>query len=110
MNGKYVLGSVKSKVNLLGPDGRTFFRRPINQELHPHYVSPVVKHGGGWIMLWACFSWNGVGSIHKIYGILDKEKYVDILNNVMMPWAEENLPVIWKFQQRSSLKIILSMF
>lgn len=55
-------------------------------------------------MVWSCFFWNGVGPIHKIDGILDKEKYVDILNNVMLPWAEENLPVIWKFQQDNDPK------
>ena len=52
----------------------------------------------------ACFSWNDVRPIYKIGGILDKAKYVDIFNNVMLPWAEENLPVILKFQQDNDLK------
>ena len=25
--------------------------------------------------------------------------YIDILNNVMLPFAEENMPIIWHFQQ-----------
>lgn len=96
---KYVLWSDETKINRIGPDGRKHVRRPKRQELNPRYTSPVVKHGGGKINVWGCFSWNGVGPIHRIDGILTKEKYVDILENVMLPWAEENLPVIWTFQQ-----------
>lgn len=101
---KYLLWSDETKINRLGPDGRRYVRRPINQEFNPRYISPVVKHGGGSIMVWGCFSWNGVGPIYKIDGILNKEKYVAILNDVMLPWAEENLPVIWQFQQDNDPK------
>lgn len=101
---KYIVWSDETKINRIGPDGKRYVRRPINQEFNPRYVSRVVKHCGGSIMVWGCFWWNGVGPIHRIDGILNKEKYVDILKNVMLPWAEENLPVIWKFQQDNDPK------
>ena len=36
---KYVLWSDETKENRLGPDGRRFIRRPMNQEFNPRYVS-----------------------------------------------------------------------
>ena len=30
-------------------------------------------------MLWGCFAAGGTGALHKIYGILRQENYVDIL-------------------------------
>lgn len=101
---KFILWSDETKINRIGPDGRRFVRRPKRREFDPKYTSAVVKHGGGSINVWGCFSWNGVGPIHRIDGILTKEKYVDILRDVMLPWAEENLPVIWKFQQDNDPK------
>ena len=30
---------------------------------------------------------------------MDQHMYKEILENVMLPYAEENLPLVWKFQQ-----------
>ena len=30
--------------------------------------------------------------------------YVDILENVMLPYAEEEMPLLWVFQQDNSVK------
>lgn len=101
---KYILWSDETKINRMGNDGQRNVRRPKNAAFRPKYVLPKVKHGGGSINVWGCFSWNGVGPIHRIEGILTKEKYVEILEDVMLPYAEENLPVIWKFQQDNDPK------
>ena len=39
-------------------------------------------------MIWACFSYYGIGPIHWIKTIMDQHVYVDILQNVMLPYAE----------------------
>lgn len=101
---KFILWSDETKICRIGSDGRRYVRRPKNAAFNPKFVIPVVKHGGGSINVWGCFSWNGVGPIHRIQGIMTKEIYIEILENVMLPWAEENLPVIWKFQQDNDPK------
>ena len=42
-----------------------------------------MKHGGESIMLWCCFSVSGVGTLHRIEGIIREKNYNKIL--------EENL-------------------
>lgn len=101
---KFIVWSDETKINRIGQDGARHVRRPKGQAFNPRYVVPVVKHGGGSVNVWGCFSWNGVGPIHRIEGTLTAEKYVDILKNVLVPWADENMPVIWKFQQDNDPK------
>jgi transposase len=40
-----------------------------------------MKHGGGSVMVWGCVSNFGVGELVFINGILDKNKYLNILKN-----------------------------
>ena len=40
---------------------------------------PTVKHGGGSIMFWGCFSYEGMGELVVIDGKMDKWKYLEIL-------------------------------
>lgn len=100
-----ILWSDESKVNLFGSDGRRYVRRPPNQEFNVRYTKKTVKHGGGNIKVWACFSWYGVGPIYLIKEIMDQHIYVDdILQTVMLPYADENMPLRWIFQQDNDPK------
>ena len=74
--------------------------RPENASI---YVK-TVKHGGGNLMVWGCFSANGPGSIHRNDGIMDRFKYKNILKDVMLPHAEWNMPIKWVFQQDNDPK------
>lgn len=42
--------------------------------------------------------------LHRIIGIMDRFVYSDILNNLMLPYAEEEIPIKWRFQQDNDLK------
>uniref|UniRef100_A0A8C7CN71 Uncharacterized protein n=1 Tax=Oncorhynchus kisutch TaxID=8019 RepID=A0A8C7CN71_ONCKI len=50
-----------------------------NTAHHPEHTIPTVKHGGGSIMVWACFSSAGTGKMVKIDGKMDGAKYRTIL-------------------------------
>ncbi len=45
------------------------------QPMTPRTPSPTVKHGGGNIILWGCFSAKGTGQLHRIKGTMDGAMY-----------------------------------
>ncbi len=53
--------------------------RGFGVSLQPYYdpknTIPTVKHGGGNIMLWGCFSAKGTGQLHRIKGTMDGTMY-----------------------------------
>ena len=50
-------------------------------------------------MVWGCFSYYGFGPIYRIPGIMDQFEYIKILEEIMLPYAEEEMPLKWVFQQ-----------
>lgn len=42
-------------------------------------IVPSVKHGGGSIILWACFAARGNGTLLKVNGIMKEQDYLQIL-------------------------------
>ncbi len=58
-----VLWSDETKIELFGINStRRVWRR--NTAYDPKNTIPTVKHGGGNIMLWGCFSAKGTGQLH----------------------------------------------
>lgn len=72
--------------------------------MDPRFEKKTIKFGGGNITVRGCFSYNGVGPIHRIDGVMTKEGYRDILDNVMLLYAGEEMPVKWFFQQDNDPK------
>jgi hypothetical protein len=70
----------------------------MNKRFNEKYIVPTVKHGGGNVMLWGCFSHHGVGPSQFIDGNMD------ILNRVMLPYAEWNMPLRFVFQHDNDPK------
>ncbi|KAI4875985.1 hypothetical protein NFI96_009096 [Prochilodus magdalenae] len=77
---KEVLWSDETKIELPGHNAK---RSKRNTAHHSEHTIPTAKHGGGSIMVWACFSSAGTGKTVKIDGKMDGAKYRTIL--------EENL-------------------
>lgn len=99
-----ILWSDETKVNLFSSDSGRNVRRPKGKVYHVNYTPKTDKHGGGNIMVWGCFSWNGVGPIFRIEDTMTKFEYKNILENIMLPYAEDNMPLIWRFQQDNDPK------
>lgn len=49
---KRVLFTDETKINRIGPDGKTYVHREKNQETNPRYTKSTVKHGGGNLKVW----------------------------------------------------------
>ena len=76
---KKVLWSDETKILLYGLKAKHYVWRKTNTARHPKHAIPTVKHGGGSIMLWGCFSAVGTGKLVKVEGKMDGDKYRDIL-------------------------------
>ncbi len=59
---------------------------------------------GASIMIWGCFSYYCVGPIYHIPGIMDQFENFKILKEVMLTYAEEEMPLKWVFQQDNDPK------
>jgi len=55
-------------------------------------------------MIWGCFSWYGVGPIFLINCIMKAIDYVEILQDVMLPYSKLHMPSPWIFQHDNDPK------
>uniref|UniRef100_A0AAZ3S8Q6 Tc1-like transposase DDE domain-containing protein n=1 Tax=Oncorhynchus tshawytscha TaxID=74940 RepID=A0AAZ3S8Q6_ONCTS len=86
---KKVLWSDETKIELFGNNAKRYVWRKSNTAHHPEHTIPTVKHGGGSIMVWACFSSAGTGKMVKIDGKMDGAKYRTILEENLMESAKD---------------------
>lgn len=78
---KRVLWSDETKINRIGSDGRTYVWKKKGEPLSDRTTTPTVKHGGGGnLMVWGCFGWNGVGVLTEVQGIMEQVQYCEILD------------------------------
>lgn len=82
---KRVLWTDESKFQVFGSNRRIFVRRRVGERMKTECVVPTVKHGGGSVLVWGSFSFDGVGDLYKINGILKKEEYKIILEQHAIP-------------------------
>ena len=74
-----VIWSDEIKTELFGRNMRTRVWREKGTEFKPSNTIATVKFGGGSMMVWGCFSANGVGGIEIIDGKMNVAKYTKIL-------------------------------
>ncbi len=70
-----VLWSDEIKIELFGINSTRRVWRRRNAAYDPKNTIPTVKHGGGNIMLWGCFSAKGTGQLHRIKGTMEGAMY-----------------------------------
>lgn len=100
-----VLWSDESKYNVFGDDGRVRVWRKKNEGIKLKNINPTVKHNGGNIKIWGCFSSAGTGNFEFIDGIMDQYVYRDILKrNIKKSALQLGLGRRFVFQQDNDPK------
>lgn len=68
--------------------------------IREYFITPMVKFGDGSLIVWGCFSWNGVGTLINISRIINPNKYISILNeNLEKATVKIGLEEDFVFQQ-----------
>ena len=60
--------------------------------------------GGGSVMVWSCFSRDGVGPIYRVQGIIDQNMYKRIIKDIMLTHAKDKMLHDWTFQHDNDPK------
>ena len=102
---KKVLWSDETKTELFGLHAKHYVWRKPNTAHQPEHTIPTVKHGGGSIMLWGCFSSAGTGKLVRVDGKMDGAKYRAILEENLLEAAKDlRLGRRFTFQQDNNPK------
>ena len=84
-----VFWSDESEFSLFRSDGKVVVWRLPKKEFGPECTIPTVKHGGGNVKCWGCFSSSGVDSLIFIDGNMTGESYREILENNLLKSVEK---------------------
>uniref|UniRef100_A0AAZ3QTG4 Transposase n=1 Tax=Oncorhynchus tshawytscha TaxID=74940 RepID=A0AAZ3QTG4_ONCTS len=77
-----ILWSDKSKIGLFGLNAKCHVWRKT-------CTITTIRHGGGGIMLWGCFSAAGTGRLVKIEAKMNNAKYREILDESLFQSAQD---------------------
>lgn len=80
---KRAIFSDETKINRFGSDGAQWTWAD-GDHLRDVNVIHAYKHGGGSLMVWGCFGWDGTGFLTKIEGRMNAELYCEILGDELL--------------------------
>ena len=94
-----VLWRDEKKVEIFGYNNvKTIWCKKSEPSL-PKKTLPIVKHGGGSMIFWGCFSSSATGKLVAVEGIMKYDDYIDILKeNIKTSARNLNLGRQWVFQ------------
>ena len=77
----------RKKFNLDGPDGFKYYWQDLRADKS---VAMSRNFGGGTLMMWAAFSYSSKTPLCKISTRMNSEKYIDLLEDCLIPFIEDN--------------------
>lgn len=91
-----VVFSDEKKFNLDGPDGFAYYWHDLRKEKQLRYSR---NFGGGSVMFWAAFSMYGKTPLCKITTRMNTRKYLDMLEDDLVPFLENEMEDDFIYQQ-----------
>ena len=101
-NWRKIIWSDESRFTLFQDDGRTRVWRLSNEKYKANCIVPTVKHGGGGVMVWGCFTWSKLGPLIRLDGRVNSQRYIEeVLQNALIPFMRSLRPrkAVYIFQQ-----------
>ena len=89
---KYIALSDESRFQLIRADRRVRVWHKPHEAMDPSCQQGTVQAGGGSIMLWAVFTWNGLGPLVKLNQSLTGKDYVQLLGDHLQPFMDFMYP------------------
>ena len=100
-----VMWSDETKIEQFGINSTCRVWKKRNAEYNPKNTIPTVKHGGGNLMLWGCFSAKGTGRLHRIKGRMNGAMYQEMLgDNLLTSVRALKMGRGWVFQHDNDPK------
>ena len=87
---KSVIWSDESRFTIFKNDGPGRVWRTPGTRFNVKNMVPSIKHGGGGLMMWGCFSGKGLGPLIKINGKMNHRDYIQILESHLLPFINNN--------------------
>ena len=87
---KSVIWSDESRFTIFKNDGPGRVWRTPGTRFNIENMVPSIKHGGGGVMMWGCFSGKGLGPLIKVDGKMNHGDYIQILEKHLLPLINNN--------------------
>ena len=81
--------SNEPKIELFGLNAKCDVWRKLSTAHHPSNIISAMKHVGGSIMLWRCFSVAGTGRLARIEGTMNGAKSRQIIEENLLQSAKD---------------------
>lgn len=86
---KKVLWSDESSFKVFNRKSKMILRRQPGEKYDIRAVKTIVQGGGGSVMVWGCFGGAGLGKLVAVDGVINSDKYIEVMEEAMLPSREQ---------------------